>query len=138
MKDLQRLRRIYDKTDGYCHLCHKKLSFTNYGNAGGKGAWNIEHSKPKNKGGTDNLNNLFPACINCNTEKGTKHTKTIRKKNGVSRAPYSKKKKESIRTNNTLGGAAAGALFGSFFGPGGAFASGILDGLFGDTNSPKK
>ena len=27
----ERLRAIYIKTDGCCHLCHRKLSFTNYG-----------------------------------------------------------------------------------------------------------
>lgn len=38
------LRRIYDRTSGYCHLCHKKLAFTNYGRYGAKGVWEVEHS----------------------------------------------------------------------------------------------
>lgn len=36
-KDLIRLRKIYDKTDGYCHICHKKLAFSNHGITGAKG-----------------------------------------------------------------------------------------------------
>src|SRR5438552_2951715 len=97
----ERLRAIYIKTDGCCHLCHRKLSFTNYGKRNMKGAWHIEHSIPKANGGTNHLNNLFASCICCNHEKGTRHTQTIRKINGVTRAPYSKIKKERIRQENT-------------------------------------
>ncbi len=32
------LSRIYDRTSGYCHICSKKLSFTNYNRPGSKGA----------------------------------------------------------------------------------------------------
>ena len=27
----EKITKIYHKTGGYCHICHKKLSFTNYG-----------------------------------------------------------------------------------------------------------
>ena len=27
----EKLSAIYDKTNGYCHLCHRKLSYSNYG-----------------------------------------------------------------------------------------------------------
>lgn len=138
MKDIVQLRKIYDKTDGHCHLCHKKLSFSNYGKSGGMGAWNIEHSLPKAKGGTDNLNNLYAACIPCNIEKGTKHTKTIRKRNGVTRAPYNKDKKEKIRTNNTLAGAVGGALLGLYFGPVGLVVGSLIGGIIGESGSPQK
>jgi len=94
MKDLERLKRIYSKTDGYCHLCHGKLSFHNHGKHGMKGAWHVEHSVAKANGGSSHMNNLFPACISCNIIKNTKHTRTIRRTNGVSRAPYSKQKKK--------------------------------------------
>ncbi|MES9868042.1 MAG: HNH endonuclease [Candidatus Thiodiazotropha sp. LLP2] len=66
----EKLNKIFEKTRGKCHLCHKQLAFKNYGVIGNHGAWEIEHSKPKSKGGTDHLNNLFPACIRCNREKG--------------------------------------------------------------------
>lgn len=138
MKDKPRLRKIYQKTDGCCHICHRKLRLNNYGLHGATGAWQIEHSVPKFKGGTDHLNNLFPACIECNLEKGTLHTQTIRRRNGVNRAPYSKQKKNGIRTSNTLTGAAGGALIGSYFGPAGTFFGSIIGAIFGDENSPKK
>ena len=71
MNDIDRLRIIYDKTDGYCRYCDKKISWKNYGKYGGKGAWEIDHSIPISRGGTDHLNNLFPSCIDCNREKGS-------------------------------------------------------------------
>lgn len=80
--DRERVNRIYDKTGGYCHLCNKKLSRTNYGVHGAKGSWHVDHSKAKANGGTHHLNNLFPACISCNIEKGTLHKSTIRKRKG--------------------------------------------------------
>jgi 5-methylcytosine-specific restriction endonuclease McrA len=138
MKDTERLKRIYSKTDGYCHLCHKKLSFHNHGKRGLKGAWHIEHSVAKANGGSNHLNNLFAACIDCNINKNTKHTRTIRRTNGVSRAPYNRQKKNNIRTSNTLTGAAGGAIIGSYFGPAGTFFGSIIGAIFGDENSPKK
>ena len=68
------LRQIYDKNDGYCWHCSKKLAFTNYGNIGGKGAWEVDHSMPKSKGGTDYFRNLVPSCIKCNREKRDRHS----------------------------------------------------------------
>ena len=63
---------VYDKTSGYCNYCGKKISLTNYGIVGNHGAWEIDHSKPKSKGGTDYLRNLVPACVSCNRDKSTK------------------------------------------------------------------
>jgi hypothetical protein len=34
--DYDTLRRIYDRTDGDCHLCCGRLSFSNYANHGSK------------------------------------------------------------------------------------------------------
>lgn len=138
MYDNDRLNRIYDKTDGYCHLCHKKLAFTNYGINGSKGAWHVEHSVPKAKGGTDHLNNLFPACIKCNITKSAYTTKTARAWNGKSRVPYNKAKKRQIKRGNTFGGAVIGGIIGSAFGPGGAVIGATLGGAIGNKNSPKK
>lgn len=136
--DKNRLKQIYAKTDGYCHLCHKKLSLKNYNKRNCRGNWHIEHSKAKANGGTSHLNNLYPACISCNLEKGTKHTKTVRKKKGLTRAPYSKTKKEGIRATNTLKGTAAGVIAGSPFGPLGMFIGGTIGAIFGNSNSPIK
>ncbi len=66
----ERLTRIFHKTDGWCEYCGKKLAWSNYGNPNGRGGWEVDHSIPLSKGGTDHLNNLVPACIPCNREKG--------------------------------------------------------------------
>ncbi len=55
----QQLNFIYDRTHGCCHICHRKLSFKNYGIHGSRGGWHVEHSIPKAKDGTDHLNNLY-------------------------------------------------------------------------------
>jgi len=60
---------VYDKNDGYCWHCGKKLAFTNYGERWSKGGWEIDHSIPLSRGGTDGLNNLVPACVECNRSK---------------------------------------------------------------------
>ncbi|HWY37116.1 MAG TPA: HNH endonuclease signature motif containing protein [Bacteroidia bacterium] len=133
-KDL-RLNKIYDKTDGHCHICHKKLSFSKYGATGG---WEIEHSVARANGGTDHLNNLFAAHISCNREKGTYHTRTARGWNGNTRAPYSKAKKQKIKNSNTATGAVVGGLVGLLLGPVGAAVGAAIGGAIGSNNSPKR
>jgi len=64
------LQAIYDKYNGYCAICGKKLAFTNYGRFREKGAWEVDHSNPIARGGTDYLRNLRPVCISCNRSKG--------------------------------------------------------------------
>ena len=135
----ERLQKIYRKTDGYCHLCHCKLSFTNYGSYGTKGAWHIEHSKAKFNGGSNHMNNLYAACISCNIDKGTKHTKTIRAQNGITRAPYSKAKKSQIKNDNTASGAVIGSGIGfAVAGPVGGIFGSIVGALIGIENSPNR
>jgi len=68
------LNYIYDKTNGYCYHCGKKLAFANYGVRGAKGEWEVDHSKPKSIGGTNYLRNLVPSCIMCNRSKGALHS----------------------------------------------------------------
>lgn len=65
------LNRVYDKTEGYCYYCGKSLAWKNYGVYGARAAWQVDHSVPLSLGGTDHLNNLVPACIGCNLQKGT-------------------------------------------------------------------
>lgn len=134
----ERLQKIYSKTDGHCHICHGNLSYNSYGQYGVKGAWQVEHSKAKANGGSDHLNNLYPACIPCNISKGVKHTKTARRSHGHTRAPYDKAKKQKIATNNTVGGGIIGVLVGSFFGPPGAIIGASLGAAIGNESSPKK
>lgn len=81
----ERLRQIYDKTGGHCHICGKKLAFTSYGfRDGARGSWEVDHSTPRAKGGTNHLGNLFAICVACNIEKGTKTSQHMRRKKGVS------------------------------------------------------
>ena len=69
--DNETLNDIYDKTDGYCRYCGKKIAWKNYGQRDERGAWEVDHSVPKALGGTDYFHNLWPACIECNRMKGT-------------------------------------------------------------------
>lgn len=136
--DNERLQKIFEKTDGNCHICHRKLSFSNYGVHGAKGAWEVEHSKARKNNGTNHLNNLFAAHISCNREKGTLHTRTVRAYHGNTRAPYSKKKKQSIKNQNTAAGTVIGGIVGSFFGPVGTFVGAGIGAAIGNSSSPQK
>ncbi len=75
---VERLERIYEKTNGYCYHCGKKVAWRNYGIIDGKGGWEVDHSIPKSKGGTDHLNNLVPSCIPCNRYKGDQTSRQYR------------------------------------------------------------
>ena len=63
------VNEVYDRNNGHCWHCGKKLSFSNYGVLYAKGAWEIDHSVPISRGGTNRLNNLVPSCISCNRSK---------------------------------------------------------------------
>ena len=65
------LNDVYDKNNGYCWWCGKKISFVNYGILGAIGAWEVDHSNPVAQGGSDYLRNLVPSCISCNRSKGS-------------------------------------------------------------------
>lgn len=73
---IERQREIYERTNGRCHICRKQLAWCNYGVLGTHGAWEVEHSIPRAAGGTDHLNNLYPACIGCNRSKGDGSTRS--------------------------------------------------------------
>jgi len=60
---------VYDKTEGYCKYCCKKINFKNYGNPDAVGAWEIDHWTPVSRGGSDDIENLVPTCIYCNRRK---------------------------------------------------------------------
>lgn len=128
---IEMLRRIYDRTCGNCHLCGKKLSFQNYGRFGQRAAWEIEHSIPRSEGGSDHLNNLYPACIVCNRSKGTLTSRTVRGWNSLHRTPLSKNVKNKIREENTLCGAALGGIVGLVGGPPGILFGVLLGALIG-------
>lgn len=79
----EQIRMIYDKTAGHCHLCGKVLSLKNYGQRGSRGAWAVDHSTAKARGGSGYLRNLFAACNECHDAKGTSSSGPIRRGNGV-------------------------------------------------------
>ncbi len=115
-------RNIYNRTSGYCHICKKKLSFKNYDLIGQKGAWEVDHSNPKSKGGTNRLNNLYAACISCNRSKNNNSTRSARAKYGRSSAPLSKGKRKVEKQSNSAIGGIIGGLIGSLAGPPGIMA----------------
>ncbi|MEN7546276.1 HNH endonuclease [Rapidithrix thailandica] len=133
-----RLREIFDRTDGHCHICHGKLSFERYAKFGEQGSWEVEHSKPKAKGGTDRLTNLYPACITCNRSKGTRSTRSIRARFGFTRAPYSKAKKRRIKKRNRRFGAVLGGALGVCWGATGAAILIVVGLLLGNFLGPRK
>lgn len=133
----EQLDRIYRKTSGYCHLCHARLSRNNHARAGQRGAWHVEHSIPRAKGGTDHLNNLKPACISCNLEKCTKTTRTVRGRNGKTRAPLSVEKRKQAKSENALLGAIGGGMVGfAVAGPVGAAIGAFACGHLAESSNP--
>ena len=73
------LSDIYDKTNGYCRYCGKKLAWRNYGILGAKAAWEVDHGIPLSRGGSDYFRNLWPACVECNREKSDMPTREYRR-----------------------------------------------------------
>lgn len=135
---IKTLRKIYDRTTGYSHLCGKKLSWINYARPGRKGAWEVEHSNPKAKGGTDRVNNLFPAHITCNRAKTDYTTRTARGWHGRKRAPLSRERRKKAKRTNAVTGAVLGGLVGSILGPWGVAAGVAIGAKIGHSVNPDK
>ncbi len=134
----EQLTRIYNRTSGYCHICHKKLAFKNYSESGTRGAWEVDHSNPQVRRGTDRLNNLYPACIDCNRSKGARSTRTARIWYSKTRAPLSVGKRREVKTRNAILGGLAGGLLGAVAGPWGAATGAALGARFGYKRNPDK
>jgi 5-methylcytosine-specific restriction endonuclease McrA len=133
----ERLEQIFDKTSGYCHICCGKLAFCNYGIRGTRGAWNVEHSVPRALGGTDHLNNLYPAHIDCNERKRTDCTRRSRAVHGRNRAPYSIVKRKEKQVDNAIRkGIIGGATGGVVFGPAGFILGALLGAASGYVENP--
>ncbi len=73
-----RKNEVYEKCDGKCEYCGKRLSIKNHGRPGERGAWEIDHSRSRANGGTDHLNNLVAACVDCNQDKGSRNGKSFK------------------------------------------------------------
>jgi hypothetical protein len=134
----EQLSLIFERTDGRCHICGTKVCFSNYGQSGHRGAWEVEHSNPRCNGGSDRLCNLYAAHISCNREKGCMTTRTVRSWNGRTKAPLSMGRKQEIRSTNRLGWGSVGALTGAaILGPPGLLLGGILGAIVGDQIEPE-
>lgn len=135
----QQLDSIYGRTTGYCHLCHAKLSRKNHGTVGARGAWHIEHSVPRSRGGSDHMNNLFAACIQCNCKKGNGSTRRARRSNGKTCAPLSPQKRKDAQFENGVAGAVTGGLAGmAFLGPVGGVIGAITGACIGSSQNPDR
>jgi 5-methylcytosine-specific restriction endonuclease McrA len=79
----QQLELILQKTNGVCRICRgtegPKLTLSNYGNAEVPEGWEVEHLNTRDLKGEDNPNSLWPVHIKCNSQKGMKKTKKVRK-----------------------------------------------------------
>jgi hypothetical protein len=134
----ERLETIFDRTAGRCHICWGTLAFKNYARFGERGAWEIEHSNPRSKGGSDRLGNLYAAHISCNRGKGAMHTRTARAWNERTRAPLSRSKREEKREENIWAAAGIGALSGAAVGgPLGFLIGGIAGAVLGNEIEPE-
>jgi len=60
---------IFERTQGRCYYCRKKLAYPNYGLLGLRGAWEFDHKIPRSQGGSDESSNLVAACVDCNRDK---------------------------------------------------------------------
>lgn len=63
-------RRVYEKTNGHCAYCGCELEYSNM---------QVDHVIPRANGGTNDFNNLLPACRSCNHRKGTSTVESFRK-----------------------------------------------------------
>jgi hypothetical protein len=133
------INAIYDRTSGYCHICGRKLSFFNYGVPNAKGAWEVEHSVPRARGGTNHANNLYAACIPCNREKSHRWSApTVRSWNGQRRAPLTRTKRAEAKQQQAFSGAVLFGLIGSAFGPLGAMIGATIGAAVGENQNPDR
>ncbi|MCI0588409.1 MAG: HNH endonuclease [Planctomycetes bacterium] len=131
------VRGILRKTDYRCHICRGRLRLEGYGE-GGEHGWEVEHSKPRARGGSDYFRNLFPAHESCNRSKGTRTSRAARREYGYSGAPLSKEKKAAIRRRNALSGAAVLGLLGRvIWGGPGMVIGALVGGILGHGESPE-
>lgn len=62
--------KVYDKYSGHCAYCGKPIEYKDM---------QVDHMIPKRNGGTDDFENLMPACRMCNHYKRANSLETFRK-----------------------------------------------------------
>jgi len=103
------------------------MAYSNYGNHGARGAWEIDHSVPKAQGGTDHRNNLYAAHTVCNRSKQARSNASVRREYGRTRAPMSAVAIEELKTGDAWVGALSIGLLGlRFFGPPGLLIGAVI------------
>lgn len=55
---------VWEKTNGHCHFCGKKLIFS--AKRGSRGRWNVDHVLQKARGGDCDIRNFLAICRECN------------------------------------------------------------------------
>ena len=62
-------KQIYDMFDGRCAYCGTEVTFR---------GMQVDHKKPLYAGGSDDIENMFPACRSCNHYKSTRDIEKFR------------------------------------------------------------
>lgn len=76
-KTISRLIRmaVWEKTDGHCIYCGDRMNpFAKF---------HVDHLHPLSDGGSDEIENLFPACQSCNNSKHAKSLEEFRANQGI-------------------------------------------------------
>ena len=107
--DNDQLNRIFDRTNGDCHLCAGPLLFEEYGDLLHLRAWEVDHDQPRARGGSDRETNLLPAHISCNRSKQDTSSVRVRASNGLAARSMSAGERRRARSGAVVLGA-AGAL----------------------------
>jgi hypothetical protein len=123
-------RAVFEKSSGCCHLCGERMAYSNYGNHGARGAWEIDHSVPLALGGTDHLNNLYATHTICNRSKQAGSSASVRRENGLRRPPMSAAAMKELKMGDAWVGALAFGMLGArFFGPAGLLIGAAIGAL---------
>ena len=59
------VKDAFDRVNGYCQGCGKKLVQYSRGNTGTRGGWDAEYIKPVSEGGGDTIRNCRIVCMDC-------------------------------------------------------------------------
>ena len=78
--------QVYNSTGGRCYYCRSTLKG---GGAKRIGKWELDHYEPlilgqANWSARDHLDNLVPACLECNRSKGSKRPADFARQQGIS------------------------------------------------------
>ena len=68
---LNKKLRVFNKYNGRCAYCGRKISLE---------SMTIDHWIPKSDGGDNNIDNLFPSCLQCNKDKSNEPLVLLRMK----------------------------------------------------------